>query len=109
MKNKSKKYILLVSLYHVNKTECKQMIYKNVDKGVIQKRHYLGKGEEVWHGVTQYGDVTHSVVYIDHLFYFFIFINHNSSCLLYHLFHVLRNIINDCALNSSLLSFDLTK
>ena len=35
---------------------------------------------------TQYRDVTNSVFYNDHLFYFLKFINYNSSCLCYLLY-----------------------
>lgn len=47
-------------------------------------------------GVTQYSDVTDSIFCSDHLFYFlnFISINHNSSCVLYHLFYILMSIKN---------------
>ena len=38
--------------------------------------------------------VTHSLFYSDDLFYLFISLNHISSCLLYHLFHVLMSIKN---------------
>ena len=69
------------------------------------------KGECGVKEVTQYSDVTHSVFYTDYLFYFFIFIDHNSSRLLYVLFHILFNIknslANDFALNICLLSFDI--
>ena len=69
------------------------------------------KGEGGVKEVTQYSDITHSVFYTDYLFYFFIFIDHNSSRLLYVLFHVLFNIknslANDFALNIWLLSFGI--
>lgn len=32
-----------------------------------------------WNGVIQYNEITYSIFYIDHLFYFSLFINHNSQ------------------------------
>ena len=73
---------------------------RNVDVGVIEMIHQ-GKGErlpkmktkydKVGKEVTQHSTVTHSVFCTNHLFYFFMFINHNFSCVLHYLFHVLRN------------------
>ena len=49
------------------------------------------KQDKVGKEVTQHSTVTHSVFCTNHLFYFFMFINHNFSCVLHYLFHVLRN------------------
>lgn len=48
-------------------------------------------GEE---GITQYSDITNSVLHANHLLYSFMFLIHNSYCLLYHLFQILMSIKN---------------
>ena len=56
-------------------------------------------------GVTHYRDVDHFCFYTYHLFYFFIFVNHNSSCLLYYLFYVLMSIKNLLLTSLSIVAY----
>ena len=59
--------------------------------GVIEK--WRNRRQRVTRNVvTQYSDVTRSAFYTDHLFYFFMFINHSFFCLLFKHFHVLMSI-----------------
>ena len=59
--------------------------------GVIEKWRYR-RQRVTRNVVTQYSDVTRSAFYTDHLFYFFMFINHSFFCLLFKHFHVLMSI-----------------
>ena len=52
----------------------------------------VSKSEKVMERATQYSDIINSIFHANRLFYFFMFINHSSYCLLYHLFHVFMSI-----------------
>ena len=61
-------------------------------------------GDKIWQmgkRITQYSDVTNSVLCTNHLFYVLIWVNHNCPCLLYHFIHELMMIVGIQQLVSS--------